>query len=240
MCVCLVEVGGRAILSRLAHDRLRPDGASFPRDRGAEVANRSTPPVRSARGQEGAVRAGHLHEVHHPGDREGRLGRADAGSRGSSPHQGPRDRSRQARHARARRSSPTTSSTPPSRTSRSRSSRPRTTTTPSAPACSRRSTTPRCWTCRSCSRSNGDGFLLHDRTGRSGRSSSSSRLDEFPSPDELWRRYCAWKGMTPRAEAIVTAGLLLRRQREGAALLPVNAINRTIEAVAKGQNRILL
>ena len=44
--------------------------------------------------------------------------------------------------------------------------------------------------------SNGDAFLFHDRTGRSDPIERQLGLDEFPSPDELWERYRAWKGLT--------------------------------------------
>src|SRR5439155_27094192 len=37
--------------------------------------------------------------------------------------------------------------------------------------------------------SNGDGFLFHDRTGRSIPIERTLALDEFPSPDDLWARY---------------------------------------------------
>ncbi|HQR59005.1 MAG TPA: type I restriction enzyme HsdR N-terminal domain-containing protein, partial [Azonexus sp.] len=43
--------------------------------------------------------------------------------------------------------------------------------------------------------SNGDGFLVHDRTGQRNPVELELALDAFPSPDELWQRYCAWKGI---------------------------------------------
>lgn len=36
--------------------------------------------------------------------------------------------------------------------------------------------------------SNGDAFLFHDRTGQSNPVERQIRLDEFPSPSELWNR----------------------------------------------------
>ncbi len=69
--------------------------------------------------------------------------------------------------------------------------------------------------------SNGDGFVFHDRTGtRRARSRRTSALDDFPSPADLWARYRAWKGLDADAEAARPSGLLRRRQRQGAALLP--------------------
>ncbi len=37
--------------------------------------------------------------------------------------------------------------------------------------------------------SNGDGFVAHDRTGKSDPVEEEFTLDQFPSPDELWRRF---------------------------------------------------
>jgi type I restriction enzyme R subunit len=42
--------------------------------------------------------------------------------------------------------------------------------------------------------SNGDGFVFRDATLASGTLETTIGLDEFPSPAELWDRYCAWKG----------------------------------------------
>ena len=44
--------------------------------------------------------------------------------------------------------------------------------------------------------SNGDGFVLHDRTGASAQKESTIGLAAFPSPDDLWARYRAWKGLS--------------------------------------------
>jgi type I restriction enzyme R subunit len=52
--------------------------------------------------------------------------------------------------------------------------------------------------------SNGDGFLEHDRTTVSGDIERELAMSQFPSPDELWRRYCVWKGIDDPALPIVT------------------------------------
>jgi type I restriction enzyme R subunit len=49
--------------------------------------------------------------------------------------------------------------------------------------------------------SNGDAFLFHDRPGLPTPVERQIGLDEFPSPDELWNRYCAWKGLTEDADS---------------------------------------
>jgi type I restriction enzyme R subunit len=51
--------------------------------------------------------------------------------------------------------------------------------------------------------SNGDGFVFHDRTVKAGTIERTLRLDEFPTPAELWRRYAEWKGLPPEAESLV-------------------------------------
>ena len=48
---------------------------------------------------------------------------------------------------------------------------------------------------------NGDGFLLHDRTGLSQPTERELPLDQFPSWDELWALYQQWKGLAD-AEAV--------------------------------------
>ena len=88
--------------------------------------------------------------------------------------------------------------------------------------------------------SNGDGFVFHDRTGKSIEKEANLSLDAFPTPKELWSRYRTWKGLTPEAESIV----LQNYHDDGSGKSPryyqVNAINAAIEAIAKGRNRILL
>ncbi|MBA3532829.1 MAG: DEAD/DEAH box helicase family protein, partial [Ardenticatenales bacterium] len=88
--------------------------------------------------------------------------------------------------------------------------------------------------------SNGDGFLFHDRTGASTLLESTLVLEEFPSPAALWARYRAWKGLDPAQEKLV----LQPYQDDGHGKEPRyyqrNAINATIEAIARGQQRVLL
>ncbi len=88
--------------------------------------------------------------------------------------------------------------------------------------------------------SNGDGFVFHDRTGVSTPREVNLALDAFPSPGELWARYRAWKELTAEAEEIV----LQDYYDDGGGKTPryyqVIAVNAAIEAIAKGQDRILL
>ncbi|MFS8373792.1 DEAD/DEAH box helicase family protein [Xanthomonas campestris] len=88
--------------------------------------------------------------------------------------------------------------------------------------------------------SNGDGFLFHDRTATGDKIESELTLDQFPSPEELWRRYCLWKGLGEDARQVVESPYYDDGSSRSPHYYQINAINRTIEAVANGQNRILL
>ncbi len=89
--------------------------------------------------------------------------------------------------------------------------------------------------------SNGDGFLFHDRTGLFGKTESTLSLNEFPSPDTLWALYCRYKGIG-QADARKTVEQPYYDDGSGRSprYYQTVAINRTVEAVARGQNRILL
>lgn len=86
--------------------------------------------------------------------------------------------------------------------------------------------------------SNGDGFLEHDKTKPENIETELS-LENFPSPDELWRRYSKWKNIEPGTEQIIAQDYHYDPGRRPRYYQQV-AINRTVEAVANRQNRILL
>ncbi|WP_371136166.1 EcoAI/FtnUII family type I restriction enzme subunit R [Devosia sp.] len=88
--------------------------------------------------------------------------------------------------------------------------------------------------------SNGDGFVFHDRTGLRDVKEESLRLDQFPSPDDLWRLYSAWKGLDGSAEALVLQDYYDDGSGKAPRYYQVNAVNAAIEAIAKGQDRVLL
>jgi type I restriction enzyme, R subunit len=88
--------------------------------------------------------------------------------------------------------------------------------------------------------SNGDGFVFHDRTGLSEQQEATLRLEEFPSPDDLWDRYRRWKGLSPEAEQIVLQDYFDDGSGKAPRYYQTSAINASIEAIAKGQDRILL
>lgn len=89
--------------------------------------------------------------------------------------------------------------------------------------------------------SNGDGFLLHDRTGLAAQTEQELALNRFPSPEELWQRYCQWKGIeTETARQTVEMPYYDDGTGRAPRYYQANAINNTVEAVARGQQRILL
>ena len=88
--------------------------------------------------------------------------------------------------------------------------------------------------------SNGDGFVFHDRTGASDPRETTLPLDAFPSPADLWARYCAWKGLDVAAEQVVLQDYYDDGSGKAPRYYQVNAVNAAIEAIAKGQDRVLL
>jgi type I restriction enzyme R subunit len=88
--------------------------------------------------------------------------------------------------------------------------------------------------------SNGDGFVLHDRTGTGAQVETNLPLDAFPSPDDLWARYWRWKGLTPQAEDLVLQPYYDDTSGKGPRYYQVNAINAVTETIAKGRDRLLL
>ncbi|MCT7966151.1 DEAD/DEAH box helicase family protein [Laspinema sp. D1] len=89
--------------------------------------------------------------------------------------------------------------------------------------------------------SNGDGFYEHDRTAASGNVERTIPLDEFPTPEELWERYKRYKGIaTPEVERISAQDYFFDGTSHSPRYYQQIAINRTVEAIAKDQERILL
>ena len=86
--------------------------------------------------------------------------------------------------------------------------------------------------------SNGEGFLEHDLlTGKE----KELQMNEFPSPSELWKRYIAYNKITPEEEEVIIKKeyydhITEKKPRYYQRI----AINKTIEAIVKGQNRILI
>jgi type I restriction enzyme, R subunit len=88
--------------------------------------------------------------------------------------------------------------------------------------------------------SNGDGFLFHDKTAPTGSTEKQLAMDAFPDPSSLWQRYQDWKGLTPEHEPVVAEHYFSEGTGKSPRYYQQVAINRTIEAIARGQERLLL
>ena len=88
---------------------------------------------------------------------------------------------------------------------------------------------------------NGNAFLEHDRTSSDGGVVEREiGLSTFPSPAELWQRYCATKNLKSAEQAVITQDYHADASGKAPRYYQQIAINRTMEAIAKGQDRILL
>jgi type I restriction enzyme R subunit len=88
--------------------------------------------------------------------------------------------------------------------------------------------------------SNGNGFMEHDRTVSDGVIETELTLHQFPSPEALWQRYLSWKGISAEQEQLVTQDYYVEPGWKSPRYYQLNAINKAIEAIARGQKRILL
>lgn len=89
--------------------------------------------------------------------------------------------------------------------------------------------------------SNGDGFLFHDRTAKDQYIETELALTEFPSPEILWDKFKLIKGIvTPEQERIISQEYYSDGSGRKPRYYQEVAINKSIDAVAKGQDRILL
>ena len=89
--------------------------------------------------------------------------------------------------------------------------------------------------------SNGDGFYEHDRTASNGPVERELPLHNFPTPEQLWERYKRYKGITtPEAERISAQDYFFDGTSRSPRYYQQIAVNRSVEAIATGQQRILL
>ena len=80
--------------------------------------------------------------------------------------------------------------------------------------------------------SNGDAFLEHDRTASSGIVEREIPLDQFPTPEQLWARYCLSKGFTAEQNQLPHRTTLMQAHGKAPRYYQHIAINRTVEAIA--------
>lgn len=92
--------------------------------------------------------------------------------------------------------------------------------------------------------SNGDGYIFHDKTklgtSEEHQLESQIRLEDFPSPDELWKKFCIWKGYTEAQLPIITQDYYDDGSGKSPRYYQLQAINKTVEAISAGKNRALL
>ena len=87
--------------------------------------------------------------------------------------------------------------------------------------------------------SNGDGFLMHDRSGFT-KIEQSFIWKTFQAPTQLWQMSKYKKIQTPEQEEIASFDYFFDGSGHAPRYYQQIAINRTVEAIAQGQNRILL
>ncbi len=89
--------------------------------------------------------------------------------------------------------------------------------------------------------SNGDAFASHNKVPAAGEDIEVEfPLENFPPPNELWQRYKTYRGIEDENEALVTAPYYTDNSGKEPRYYQTEAINRTVEAVANNQKRILL
>lgn len=88
--------------------------------------------------------------------------------------------------------------------------------------------------------SNGDGFLFHNSIASDSVIEKEIRLDEFPSPEVLWKIWNDYKGITPEQENLIVQDFYSDGGNKTPRYYQLLAVNKTVEAIARGQNRILL
>lgn len=90
--------------------------------------------------------------------------------------------------------------------------------------------------------SNGDAFHFHDRTQKTGDIESELSLSSFPSPEQLWQKYKAYKRLHTESEHVVEQDYFSDGSKRSPRYYQQIAINRTVEAVARNDdsNRHLL
>lgn len=88
--------------------------------------------------------------------------------------------------------------------------------------------------------SNGDGFVFHNRYVQEGERETVLPLDGFPSPETLWEMYVEQNCIGPAQSKIIDEPYYVDNPNKRPRYYQINAINRTVEAIAAGQDRVLL
>jgi len=88
--------------------------------------------------------------------------------------------------------------------------------------------------------SNGDGFLFHNKIASDGIVERELSLNEFPSVETLWQLWAQYRGLNDQQNELVTQDYFSDGSRKTPRYYQLLAVNKTIEAIAQEQNRILL
>ncbi|MAF15685.1 MAG: DEAD/DEAH box helicase [Marinomonas sp.] len=86
---------------------------------------------------------------------------------------------------------------------------------------------------------NGDAFLFHDKTNTA-QIETEIALEDFPTPEQLWLKFAQWKGYETDQLPIVTQDYHDDGTGKAPRYYQLQAINKTVEAIARGQDRNLL
>jgi type I restriction enzyme R subunit len=88
--------------------------------------------------------------------------------------------------------------------------------------------------------SNGDGFLFHNKIAKDGVIEHELALHELPGPDVLWQWWAEHLGLNTVQSELVSQDYYSDGSIKTPRYYQLLAINKTIEAIARGQNRLLL
>lgn len=89
--------------------------------------------------------------------------------------------------------------------------------------------------------SNGDAFAEHNKAALDGEEIESQlTLESFPPPRTLWQRYKSFRNIEDEQSDLVLAPYYDDGSGKEPRYYQIEAINKTIEAIAKGQRRLLL
>ena len=88
--------------------------------------------------------------------------------------------------------------------------------------------------------SNGDGFTFHNKFITSGDVETTLRNDEFPTPETLWSMYHERCNISVQQERVIDEPYYADNPNKTPRYYQINAINKAVEAIADGRDRILL
>jgi len=88
--------------------------------------------------------------------------------------------------------------------------------------------------------SNGDRLLFHNKLAKTGAIERELNFEEMPTPEMLWQWWSEAQGLTTSQTKILTQDYYSDGSHKSPRYYQLLAIQKTIEAIAKGQNRLLL